>query len=373
MEPTSLPVLVALATAALAAPVALVLLFRRLRGTRRLVPALVAGVLAAQVVAITAVGAVVNRSYGFYPTWGSLFGEAEPVPHVAAGTPLGLVNGGLFKVRHPFPGVLKEPPGDKGRYVQWAVKGPYSHITQEVSAWLPPQYYDHRFARTRFPVVMVLGGAFSSSSSVFTKLDFANLATAAIRSGKVGPFVAVYPQLNVALPADTECINFPNGVQSFTWLGVDVPVWAKTHLRVTSDGRRWSVFGWSTGGYCSAKLHLIEPQVFGAAASVEGYFEPEPDQTTGNLAQVLAANPGLREINTASWLIRNRPPRNPHLLVMTSMQDPQSAPSSLAFLKAARGTPGVQPYVVTNLGHSMPAFKAVTPSVLTWLASVADA
>lgn len=372
MEPTSIVVVVTVALVALMLPVATLAVYRFRRVLRLpLVPVLLALVVASQLAAVGAVAVGVNREYGFYPTWSSLLGRADANPPVAMG---GLaVGSGLRGRAHPVAHGLVEPASDLGHYEHFTITGARSRIRQAVTVWLPPQYLDRRDRKERFPVVMVLGGAYSGDTSVFRKLGFAALVAAQIRAGKVAPFVAVYPQLNVALPTDTECVDFPNGVQSYTWLADDVPDWAKAHLRVTPDARRWSVMGWSTGGYCAAKLHLRSPQQFAAAASVEGYYAPEPDQTTADLAQVLKADPALAQANTLSWVITHHPPAHTHLLVCTSLDDPQSKASSLDFLKVAKGVPGVQPYILSNLGHSMPAFKQVTPDVLGWLAAVADA
>jgi len=371
VEPTSLTVLMAMVLAAVALPVATLLLYLHRRRLRRLAPLLLTMVVLSQVAAVGAVAVAVNRQYGLYPTWRSLLGTEDAGPPVAVGG-LG-VGTGRLRLVPPAARGLVEPASNQGRYEQVSVVGAVSRIRATVTVWLPPQYFDRRERRARFPVVMVLGGAYSGDTSVFRKLGFAALANAQIRAGKVAPFVAVYPQLNVALPTDTECIDFPGGVQSYSWLAHDVPLWARAHLRVTSDARRWSVMGWSTGGYCAAKLHLRSPGQFAAAASVEGYFEPEPDQTTADLAQVLRADPVLARENTLSWVIRHHPPAHTHLLVCTSMDDPQSKAPSLSFLKAAQGVPGVQPYILRTLGHSMPAFKDVSPDVLSWLAAVADA
>lgn len=375
MEPTSAVVLVLVALAAVALPVGTVLAYRQQRRFgRRFVPVLVGLVVASQLTAVGAVAVGVNRQFGFYPTWSALFGQDGSTPPVAMNGLGGLgVGSAAMHVGRPTVHGLVEPASNLGRYEQVTIVGGISRIRQTVSAWLPPQYADRRDRAVRFPVVMVLGGAYSGSSSVYSKLDFAQLASAAIRSGKVAPFVAIYPQLNVALPTDTECVDFPNGLQSYTWLAKDVPAWTKAHLRVSTDGRQWSVMGWSTGGYCAAKLQLRSPQQFAAGASIEGYFAPEPDGTTADLAQVLQANPVLARENTLSWVLLHQPPAHVHVLVCTSLADPQSKASSLAFLKTARNVPGVQPYILANLGHSMAAYKDVTPNVLAWLADVAAA
>ena len=356
---------------AISIPVVLVVLWRRApRGSRWALPSILVAVLFGQGAAVAAVAVDVNRDYGFYPSWSSLFGTGLAPPVVARGVRLGL-NGQVV----PHRPVLRvsEPATDTGRYEQVTLKGTRSGVTQKVIAWLPPQYGDRRFIRTRFPVVMVLGGADVRIAYVVQRLDFATVASEQIRSGRVAPFVAVFPEINVALPMDTECTDYPGSTQAFTWLNQDVRNWATSTLRVATDSRRWSVMGWSTGGYCAALLHLRAPQRFGAAASVEGYFNPEPDSTTGNLARLLKSSPTFAHDSSPTWLIQNRPPHPAHLLVMTSQQDPQSRPQSLEFLRRARDVPGIQPYVVNGLGHTLDAYASVLPPILGWLAAVADA
>jgi hypothetical protein len=107
--------------------------------------------------------------------------------------------------------------------------------------------------------------------------------------------------------------------------------------------------------------------------SAEGYFKPEPDSTNGNLAQLLAQYPTLAQESSPTWLIENRPPPRVHLLVMSSNTDPQSYPQSTEFLHRERNVPGVQPYIVKDLGHTLDTFRAVLVPILDWLAAVADA
>ena len=371
MPLTSVQLLVVCIVVAVGIPVALAILWRRIpRDARWAPPAILVAVLVGQMAAVAAVAVDVNRDYGFYPSWSSLFGTGLAPPVVANGVRLGL-NAQVA----PHRPILRvsDPATDTGRYEQVTLKGARSGITQTVIAWLPPQYGDRRYDRTRFPVVMVLGGADVRIASVIQRLDFARVASEEIHSGRVAPFVAVFPEINVALPVDTECSDYPGSTQAFTWLNQDVRNWATSKLRVATDGRQWSVMGWSTGGYCAALLHLRAPERFGAGASVEGYFNPEPDSTTGNLAQLLKQYPTFAHESSPTWLIQHRAPKSLHLLVMTSHQDPQSRPQSLQFLRRVRKIPGVQPYVVSGLGHTLDAYAAVLPPILGWLAAVADA
>jgi enterochelin esterase-like enzyme len=328
------------------------------------------GVLLAQASAVSAVAVGVNRDYGFYPTWASLWGTPTAPPVVIAGARLGLH--AVVGTRRPILPLTSGSASDIGRFETTILKGNKSGISQRVMAWLPPQYHDRRYAKTRFPVVMVLGGADVHIGAVIDRLNFATTASQEIRSGRVAPFVAVFPEINVALPVETECTDYPGGTQAFTWLNQDVRNWATSTLRVTRDGRRWSVMGWSTGGYCAALLHLREPARFGAGASVEGYFNPAPDSATGNLSQLLKIYPTLYNENSAMWLLQHRPPARVHLLVMSSNTDPQSYPQARQFLLQAQNVPGIQPYIVQGIGHSLDAYQAVLAPILNWMAAVAD-
>ena len=356
---------------AIAIPVALLLLWRQSpRRSRWAIPVFLVGVLLAQATAISAVAVGVNRDYGFYPTWASLWGTPTAPPVIVAGARLGLH--AVVGTRRPIVPLTSGSASDIGRFETTTLKGGMSGITQTVITWLPPQYHDRRYAKTRFPVVMVLGGADVHIQPVIDRLNFATVASAEIRSGRVAPFVAVFPEINVALPVETECVDYPGGPQAFTWLNQDVRNWATQTLRITPDGRRWSVMGWSTGGYCAAMLHLRGPSRFGAGASIEGYFNPAPDSFTGNLTQLLKASPTLYHQTSPMWLVENRPPARVHLLVMSSNTDPQSYPQARQFLRKEQNIPGIQPYIVQNVGHSLDAYHAVLAPTLNWMAAVAD-
>jgi hypothetical protein len=61
-----------------------------------------------------------------------------------------------------------------------------------------------------------------------------------------------------------------------------------------------------------------------------------------------------------------------HLLVVGSNTDSQSYPQALQFVRRAQNVPGVQPYIVQNLGHSLDAYKPVLAPILNWMAAVTD-
>ncbi|HET9648871.1 MAG TPA: alpha/beta hydrolase-fold protein [Microlunatus sp.] len=358
MQLTS-PVLVVIgAGLALGLPILLVITWRRrphgLTGAGlRLV-----GILLSQVLAIGTVLLVANNTYNFYNSWGDILGEQNGgVPAATAGN-------------------LVPADGSLGRVVSLTVrvpgaKGPSSERLP-VLAWLPRQYEQRQFAKTRFPVLMLLPGQPSTPQGVFAGLDFARQATAAIDAGRVKPFVVVVPPILIDPPRDTECTNVPNGPQAETWLADNVRSQVIRKLRVERDARHWSAMGMSTGGFCAAKLLLRNPTLFGAAVSIGGYFTAETDSTTGDL---FGGSAQLRRENSPSWLIKQAGARQTNLLVVVSQQDKDSYrgvsyADSAAFIAANKGTPGVATILLPSGGHSFQTYRPTVPGSLQWLMQI---
>lgn len=157
MPLTSLRFSVLCIALAIAIPVGLLILWRHAPRKPRWGITILLGVLLAQATAVGAVAVSVNRDYGFYPTWSSLRGTPTAPPVVVAGARLGLR--AVVGTRRPLLPLTSGSASDIGRYETTTVKGTQSGISQTVVTWTPPQYHLRRYAKTRFPVVMVLGGA----------------------------------------------------------------------------------------------------------------------------------------------------------------------------------------------------------------------
>ncbi|MGN6634601.1 MAG: alpha/beta hydrolase [Oryzihumus sp.] len=359
---TLMAVLVALTVAA---PVLLAWSWRHLSAPWR-VPAMVAGIVAAQLLAVATVGVGVNRVYGFYPTWGSLVGQVSPAPpaplpdepHVGRAAGLSFHPASL-RGEHPR---LATTTGTVRHYL---VTGASTHVTGRVAVWLPPGYDSPRWRHHVFPVEMMMAGAYSHVDRMVHDLAIGSVFGPEVSSGAVPPFIAVFPEDNVAWPQDTECIDNPHGVQAFTWLAHDVPAWVRATFRVSASARAWDASGWSLGGYCAVKLHLLDPGQFGSAVAVEGFFAPELDGTTGTLGSVLRRDPALAHSSSPLWMAEHRELRSPHVLVATSPTDPQSFDGSRAFVAAARSA-GVQLDLVPDQGHTVDAWRLVLPQVQRW-------
>jgi enterochelin esterase-like enzyme len=321
-------------------------LARRLR--TRAAPA-VALAIVAQGLAVTAVGLAINNSYGFYTSWSDLFGDTSGGATIRTG---GLVAAGQGAVR-----VLTVPAH---------VGGP----NDRVLVWTPPQYDAPAYRDKPLPVVMFLPGQPNSPDGVFRHFAFAAIANRLIASGRVPPFVAVFPTLMIAPPRDTECTDVPGGPQAETWLEQDVSSFVTAHFRVLPPGRGWSLMGWSTGGFCAAKLLTAHPERYSTAVSLGGYYQPLQDRTTGNL---FGDSRALEDHNSPMWLYRHDLGDgglgSARLLLVAGRQDHETWPETRAMIDLAGSDPAVYHLVFPTGGHNYRNYRRYLPDVLAWSAS----
>jgi hypothetical protein len=355
MSLTGLPLFVLLVAFAILIPLALVLTWSgRPHGLLGRALRFIAMVVA-QVTAVAAVGVWANNTFGFYDSWADLLGRSQAgALHAEANSPL------------PVSGI-------DGRVITLTVNGKASRASGIVLVWLPPQYAQPAFKTTRFPVLLMLPGQPSTPEGVFSQFQFGQQATRAISSHAVKPFVAVFPPIMIAPPRDTECTNVPHGPQAETWLAKDVRDAVLRHVRVTQDGKQWSVAGWSTGGFCAAKLLLRNRADFNAAASIGGYFDAETDPSTGNL---FGGSAQLRRQNAPIWLIRQPGNLDANLLIVVSKTDRSSYngvhyADSKQMIAETRGYPSVATVLLPSGGHNYTVYRATLPAVLAWCARTA--
>jgi enterochelin esterase-like enzyme len=364
---------------AVAAPVGTLLLWGRVRGAGGVQVAQRLGlVVMCQLTAVLLASVALNREYVFYESWSDLFGQDDNSSAVVQGTgspqhggtgatggtgPAGPTGAAVSGDRAlpPIPG-LRQITGDP-RVVREVVRGPASRVQAEVTYLTPPGYGDPAKAGKRYPVVMFLPGYPGTPSTWINKLGLQDVMDAEIAAGRVQPFIAVLPKLNVDGTRDLECSDVANGPAAGTWLGVDVPRIVQSQVRALPPGRDWAVAGYSTGGFCSGKLTLQYPRTFGSAAVLSGYFSP--DTATG--ADLFGGDTRREQANDPMWIVRHGTPPAVRVLVVYSAQDPGTAQPSTAFIAAARPPLRVDQIRLPQGGHNTGVWQGVLPQVLRWL------
>lgn len=252
-----------------------------------------------QLTAIAVVAVGINNSYGLYASWDDLLGTDKGARQIA------------------MPG----PPPKRAKFnhasnnmLDTYFRGTHSHLSGQVIVWTPPQYDEPQFRKTRFPVLMLLHGVPGSPESWLEHGEMPDAFEQLVKGNQAHPFILAMPVINPG-SIDTDCSDTTLH-KTATWLAQDVPDLIGHHFRTLPGPKAWGLMGFSTGGYCAAKLPLQYPRVFGAGAALD------PDPLTGD-TQVLT-DPALRHRNSPTWLIEHSPKAraaNVGLFLATSAQD----------------------------------------------------
>lgn len=339
MEPNSilLVVLIFLAAAGLIA----VLIWQR-----HIVVKIIAGVVA---LAFATFGgmALVNDYYGYYQTWGQLgadlTGSYSQFTSAAIGS---RTEGALY-----------------GKVISLQFPGRQSGINRPGYVYLPPQYFQKQYARTRFPVVELLHGSPSYAASWLVHLHVDQLANQLISKHVMGPMVLVMPQTYSGNTYE-ECLNSTRGLDD-TYLTDDIRHDVEGRFRVSTDPAQWGLVGVSSGGYCAANLALRHRPMFGASGIMSGYFRPQD----GPAAQILGDNPAAEADNDPLLLARKLTIDSsplPAFWLSAGTGAGADIAGARAFAAALHGVERVTLYREPGGEHNFYAFEPAFERVLPW-------
>ena|SRR5450755_47037 len=230
--------------------------------------------------------------------------------------------------------------------------------------YLPPQYFQRAYARARFPVVLALTGYPGASWSIVKRLALPSEAASLVAAGRLPPAVYVMMNVSVAMPRDTECTNIPAGPQVESFFAQDVPRAIEQSFRVEHQGAAWGLIGYSTGGYCAAKLAMLNPYQFRSAVSLAGYYAAVRDSTTGNL---YGGSLGYRHENDLGWRLEHLPAPPVSLLATSSRVGEKTFPGTRAFLRLIQPPMRGYSLILAQGGHNFGTWQRELPQALTWL------
>ncbi|WP_055490794.1 esterase family protein [Streptomyces sp. TP-A0356] len=350
MSLTGTPFFVLLIVATVFCVVGTMVLWSLLRGPRSLrwvLRLLMIG--CCQLTAISVVATWINNSYGLYASWDDLLGRDNSTGTVA--------------MPGPPPDRAKFTRGDTG-LMDTYFRGAHSKLSGEVVVWTPPQYDSPQYRNTRFPVVMLLHGVPGSPASWIEHggipKDFQQL----VNQGTVHPFILAMPVVDPG-GIDTDCTDVPDRKVA-TWMARDVPELISRKFRTLPGAHGWGLMGYSTGGFCAARLPLVYPSVFAAGVALD------PDPLTGDKGVI--KDPALRERTSPTGLVRHST-AGVSLFLATSAQDRLSPPSYIQqFVRAAAGTRvQTQTLVLPSGGHNYNTWTRMYPDAFGFLSHRLDA
>lgn len=294
-----------------------------------------------QLTAISVVATWINNDYGLYASWDDLLGR----------------NNGAVAM----PG----PPADRAKFTHTETglldtyfRGRHSALSGQVIVWTPPEYNQPRYRHTRFPVVLLLHGVPGGPASWLEHGgmpgDFEQLMNARTSH----PFILAMPVVDPG-GIDTDCTDQP-GRKVATWMAVDVPELLSHKFRTLPGAKGWGVMGFSTGGFCAARLPLAYPKVFAAGAALD------PDPLTGDKGVI--GDPEVRRRTSPTYMVRHTK-ASVGLFLATSAQDRLSPPHYIEqFTQAAAGTAvQTQTLVLPEGGHNYNTWTRLYPAAFSFL------
>lgn len=362
---TSKKVLLLAAVAAVVLFGATVWLWPRLsRSNVRAVLGRVAILLLTQLSLIAALGLAANYSFGFYASWADLFGQESDlgvvVDHSGDTAAKHLVILGEETV--PVPGGASRRTGGLIQRVQF--QGGATGITTPAFVYLPPEYFQHRYARRTFPAAVVLTGYPGTAAALVKKMRYPAIAHEAVRQGRMRPMVLVMMRPTVAPPRDTECMDIPAGPQTETFFTQDLRTAVSARYRVGGRAASWGIIGDSTGGYCALKLAMRHPEAFTAAAALSADYRAPHDSTTGDL---FGGSARLEHENDLLWRLHNLPGPPTSLLVTSSRQGEKNYRATLRFIAGVKPPTHVSAIILASGGHNFTTWSREIPPALQWL------
>jgi enterochelin esterase-like enzyme len=293
-----------------------------------------------------------NRLTETYPSWGALVGE-KPAPDPDPDPGRALV---ALPPRSADP--LIGLPG-QGKLVTYTVPGPVSRMTMPMSVYLPAAYFAPAGRGLDFPVIEALHGYPGTPESWIKRLSIADHLDREIASGRMAPTVVLLPYQTPDRLLDTECTNLAGGPQSETYLTVDVPAWARGHLRVRADRAAWALTGYSAGAFCAMNLLLKHPGEYAAAASLSGY--PEPGIKTGDQSE--------KTTNNIAWRLTHLPRPPVALWIGWADDDTDASTGSRRVVALAQPPITVVTAAVPEGGHSHAVWKQMEGPAFDWLSA----
>lgn len=247
---------------------------------------------AAALVVVAAAGNGINKVYGYYPALGDVAGVTS-VRQLAAlppiGTPVaraatrpagwsGVPAAGTAArstiaaapSRTPAPAGTALPAG--GAVVRVSIPGVASRFaTHPGWVYLPPAYLADTSSRP--PVLVLIPGDVSTTKDwIVAGHVVGAMDEFAAKHHGMAPIV-VMPDAIGASSGRQLCVNSRLGNVD-TYLAVDVPAWARTHLRADPDTAHWAIGGFSYGGTCAVTLAVAHPNLYPTFLDISGQAAP---------------------------------------------------------------------------------------------------
>jgi enterochelin esterase-like enzyme len=298
----------------------------------------------------------INRSMVFFANWNDLFGNYNQYS-----APITQIQGETTSPLDAYVRNTRLQPGfrSQGGQFSFLLKGSQSGVTAPVFVYLPPTYGAD--PTRKWPVLVLLPGYPGVPTTWFHALDLVKILRHEISTGYAHDFLIVLPTMSIPATRDTECTDIPGGPLVNTWLGVDVPNAVMNGLAVSHDRKNWGIVGYSTGGFCAAKVMLSHSSQFSIAVPIAGYFYPTQNKLFGGSSALRDANNPL--------LLAKALKLPSHMLLVGTSQDPGVMKAIASMEKVINPNLVMDQLIDQHGGHSTKVWKSQLPRILDWLST----
>ena len=334
--------------------------------------------------------ASVNKFYDYYQTWGGMISDLTG--QGASSIPKYAVAAGSNRQFDKDIGRVTSTAEDAqvGYLFQTTIVGQRSRLARNVYVYLPPQYFQKAYAHYKFPAIELLHGSPGNPQAWLSVLDVIPTYLSLLEAHPSDAAVLVMPDTDGGQQYGLQCLNNPGGIQDMTFVAQDVPNYLARFVRVQVPGPAWGVAGYSEGGYCAANIAMQEPDRYGAAGIMSGYFVPIQSQIPKDnkpggkpyTVNVFAGHPALQLINSPGAYITKVPlaVRLPAFWLAAGVQDKQDVRAAANFRQLVQTRLLVQnrlllqnrptnvPFlVVPDGGHQGSVWRAALGPMLAWM------
>jgi enterochelin esterase-like enzyme len=314
----------------------------------------------------------VNKYFSYYGTWGAAIADlsnsgGNSGPQISQGSLLAGNKRLVFDQR----AVYLKLAQIQGYTLHVAIPGKLSHLTRQVYIYLPPQYFDKKYAKYRFPVIELINGQPGLAQDWINVVGIQQTLSQLVKQGQASPAVLVMPDANGGNSISLQCLNQVRGPQDLTYLARDVPDAVAHLLRVMPPSNAWGVAGYSEGGFCAANMALRYPDRYGYAASMSGYFTPyknkfgNPLRTMspfGNDNTLRVQNTPLDEVRTVA-----AGATLPQFWLGAGQGSGADISNAEYFAQLLQLHQADVPLVILGGGHRMGTWRTLVPPMLSWM------
>ncbi|MEV0442689.1 alpha/beta fold hydrolase [Streptomyces spectabilis] len=245
------------------------------------------------------------------------------------------------------------------------LRGKNSGFTGKVWVWAPKQYFDPKYSRSGFPVLIALPGGpgYPNNYWMGTDLKLESSIAKWSKEGKSLPFIVVMPVLNPDDKFYYDGSDIPGQPKMGTWMTDDVPDFVKANFRTFTSRDGWGFMGSSSGGFVGLKSVLKHPERFKAVIASGPDTVPDSPLWRGHEPQRLANDPG----RLAERLIRRGGPEVDIAFQVGTAESGQ--PNLRAFMKKyGKGPVKTRLNVIQGGSHSARSYvPAMDDGPIQWI------